>query len=183
MLAIALGANLATPSDLPVKTLIKVRPKVEEVICNWIKIYLKEDVVQDRLTLTSIFRWSPLFQTEPMGGPSNQPEYINAVLIVDGTRLSSLKPCEAAAIDLLERFLNLEKAFGRDRQQSSIPWGPRTLDIDLLAWGGLQVQNKQLTLPHPRLIERSFVVVPLGEALSSKSTYPRKIPSQKGWPE
>ena len=118
-----------------------------------------------------------------MGGPINQPAYINAVLVVDGPRFSLLEPSEFAALNLLERFLQLENYFGRDRQRSDVLWGPRSLDIDLLAWGGLQVQQEALTIPHPRLIERSFVIVPLGEALSAKGEKPRKIPPQVNWQE
>ena len=102
---------------------------------------------------------------------------------MDGPILSALKPSEKAAINLLERFLKIEKVFGRDRTSSNIRWGPRSLDLDLLAWGKLHVQNELLTLPHPRLIERNFVVVPLGEALNHGCSAPRRIPSQLKWLE
>ena len=128
------------------------------------------------------WRWSPLFETEPHGGPPGQSNYVNAVLIVDGPNLSELTPSESAALSLLERFLKLENDFGRDRQSTSIRWGPRSLDIDILAWGSLHVKNEVLVLPHPRLIERSFVVVPLAAALTSLETSPKKIAPSKFWP-
>ncbi len=129
------------------------------------------------------WRWSPLFETEPIGGPPGQPMYINAALIVDGAMLSALRPSKEAAIKLLDRFLLLEKEFGRNRNSGEVPWGPRSLDLDLLAWGSLQVENEVLTLPHPRIIERSFVLVPLTAALTRQSNIPKKIPPDKDWPE
>ncbi len=128
------------------------------------------------------WRWSPLFETDPIGGPDKQPIYANAVLVVDGQKLAELKPSESAALLLLEKFLDIEKTFGRDRKSTLIPWGPRSLDIDFLAWGGLQVEHPDLILPHPRLIERSFVVVPLAAALTCDSNAPRRISPQKDWP-
>jgi len=128
-------------------------------------------------------RWSPLFETDPVGGPTEQPAYINAVLVVDGPQLAAMQPCEAAALLLLEKLLALEKRFGRDRQLTMLRWQPRSLDLDLLAWGGLHVQHEALTLPHPRLIERSFVVVPLAAALSAGGEMTRRIPPDLDWPE
>jgi len=84
---------------------------------------------------------------------------------------------------LLTSFLLLEKEFDRDRKTESIRWGPRTLDIDLLAWGDLQVKNQSLILPHPRLTQRNFVLVPLLEAISRADNRPIRLASQKNWPE
>ncbi len=124
-----------------------------------------------------------MFETKPVGGPKNQPKYINAVVVLDGSKLAELTPCEANAIELLESFLALEMRFGRNRSNSNIPWGPRSLDIDLLAWGDLQIKNKKLTLPHPRIIERSFVVVPLAAALTYGEESPKRIDPQQNWIE
>ena len=57
------------------------------------------------------------------------------------------------------------------------------MDLDLLAWGALQVQHEALILPHPRLIERSFVVVPLAAALTGVAQVPRRIPPDLDWLE
>ncbi|MDP9416572.1 MAG: 2-amino-4-hydroxy-6-hydroxymethyldihydropteridine diphosphokinase [Actinomycetota bacterium] len=89
---------------------------------------------------------SPVYETEPVGGPA-QPSYLNAVLVVDTT----LSPTH-----LLDRAHAVEAAFGRERDQR---WGPRTLDIDVLAVGD-RVLAGEMVLPHPRAHERAFVLVP-----------------------
>jgi 2-amino-4-hydroxy-6-hydroxymethyldihydropteridine diphosphokinase len=92
------------------------------------------------------------YRTPPWGF-ADQPLFINAVIAV----ATSLPPR-----DLLVRALKVERAFGRDRE-SERHWGPRTLDLDLLAYGNLALSDLDLTLPHPRLFERAFVLVPLAE--------------------
>ncbi len=79
------------------------------------------------------------------------PDYLNMVVAVE----TSLGP-EA----LLERCLAVEAAHGRVRRER---WGARTLDLDLLSHGAMTLQTERLTLPHPRLAERAFVLVPLAE--------------------
>ncbi|HGY08919.1 MAG TPA: 2-amino-4-hydroxy-6-hydroxymethyldihydropteridine diphosphokinase [Oceanithermus profundus] len=91
---------------------------------------------------------SPVYETEPVG-PAGQPPYLNAVL----AGRSALPP-EA----LLAALLEIERRHGRTRGRR---WGPRTLDLDLLDHGGLVLERPGLTLPHPRLHERPFVLVPL----------------------
>lgn len=90
---------------------------------------------------------SPVYATDPVGGPE-QGEYLNAVVVLD-TMLS--------ARTLLERAHAVEAAHGRLRAER---WGPRTLDIDLLALGDLQRADDTVTVPHPRAHERAFVLVP-----------------------
>lgn len=92
---------------------------------------------------------SPLYQTPPVGGPSGQPDYLNAVL--------SLKT-DLGATELLNLCLSIETAEGRERIER---WGARTLDIDLLLFGDQQIQDINLRVPHPRLMERQFVLIPL----------------------
>ncbi|GAA5082811.1 2-amino-4-hydroxy-6-hydroxymethyldihydropteridine diphosphokinase [Thermocatellispora tengchongensis] len=94
---------------------------------------------------------SPVYETEPVGGPEQGP-YLNAVVIAE----TALEPHA-----LLERALNVEDAFGRERGER---WGPRTLDVDLIAVGDLVVDDEELTLPHPRAHERAFVLVPWADA-------------------
>ena len=89
----------------------------------------------------------------PPWGVTDQPPFINAVIAV----ATSLSPH-----DLLIRAIEVERALGRDRSQER-RWGPRTIDIDLLAYDDLVLQDPDLTLPHPRLFERAFVLVPLAE--------------------
>ncbi len=115
ILAVALGANLPSSIGSPIRTLVAVRPKLEEIICNWLSTSLGEKSIIERSSRDLHWRWSPLFETDPVGGPIDQDSYINAVLVVDGPKLSSLTPSKKPAINLLERFLKLEKEFGRDR--------------------------------------------------------------------
>jgi 2-amino-4-hydroxy-6-hydroxymethyldihydropteridine diphosphokinase len=89
----------------------------------------------------------------PPWGVTDQPPFVNAVIAV----ATSLSPH-----DLLARALKVERAFGRDRERER-RWGPRTLDLDLLAYDDLVLHSPDLTLPHPRLFERAFVLVPLAE--------------------
>jgi len=77
----------------------------------------------------------------------------------------------------------LERIAGRERKSKEIHWGPRSLDIDFISWGGLQVNTKTLILPHPRLSERNFVLIPLTEVLAKTQGKPRRIKSQNIWPE
>jgi len=94
--------------------------------------------------------YSGLYETEPVGY-REQPRFLNAVACVETT----LEP-----EPLLDVLLAIERAFGRQR---IVRWGPRTLDLDLLLYGERRVQSERLTVPHPRLFERAFVLVPLME--------------------
>jgi 2-amino-4-hydroxy-6-hydroxymethyldihydropteridine diphosphokinase len=93
---------------------------------------------------------SSLYRTAPIG-LKRQPDFINAVVAID-TRLS--------APELLDELFALEARFGRER---SVKNAPRTLDLDLLLHGDLIQDNPLLTVPHPRMHERAFVLVPLAE--------------------
>lgn len=95
---------------------------------------------------------SSLYRTVPVGGPPGQDNYLNAVV--------ALSPVINDPDVLLQELLRLEAAQGRTR---SVRWGARTLDLDLLAWGDRVVGSPTLTLPHPRMLERAFVLVPLCE--------------------
>ncbi len=180
-LAVALGANLPSEKGLPRETLIAVRPKLEKEIYEWALTELVESKKAPLFNEGIRFRWSPLFETTPVGGPPNQKNYINAVVVIDGKMFSSITPSEESALSLLDRFLNLENEFGRKRHTPNIKWGPRSLDLDLLAWGDLHVHHDALTLPHPRLIERSFVVIPLAAALTEHTKTPRKLTNSDQW--
>lgn len=92
---------------------------------------------------------SSLYETAPVGPP--QPAYLNAVALVD-TALP--------AREVLERLLDIERRFGRERR---LRWGPRTLDLDLIACGETVIAEPGLTLPHPEASRRAFVLVPLCE--------------------
>ena len=92
---------------------------------------------------------SPLYETEPVGGPEDQPPYLNVVV-----ELRTVDPPRR----LLERCAALEAAAGRVR---TVRWGPRTLDADVLLVGDCTVDEPDLTVPHPRLWGRRFVLAPL----------------------
>jgi 2-amino-4-hydroxy-6-hydroxymethyldihydropteridine diphosphokinase len=97
-----------------------------------------------------IQRVSSLYRTEPVGF-KEQDWFLNGVLCV-ATEL----PAEA----LLRATMEIEQSLGRLR---SAQWGPRTIDLDLLFYGSLQLESSCLTVPHPRLHDRRFVLVPLVE--------------------
>jgi 2-amino-4-hydroxy-6-hydroxymethyldihydropteridine diphosphokinase len=92
---------------------------------------------------------SHLYETYPVGGPPDQKQFLNAVLKIE---------TELEADILLETCLEVEKQFGRRRTRH---WGPRTLDVDLLFYGSAVFRKEKLTVPHPRLHERAFVLAPL----------------------
>jgi 2-amino-4-hydroxy-6-hydroxymethyldihydropteridine diphosphokinase len=89
----------------------------------------------------------------PPWGVTEQPPFVNAVIAV----ATSLSPRQ-----LLNRLQACERALGRDRGREQ-RWGPRPIDLDLLAYDDVTVREPDLTLPHPRLFERAFVLVPLAE--------------------
>lgn len=89
----------------------------------------------------------------PPWGKTDQAAFINACIAID----TALTP-----LGLLDRAHEIERAFGRDRHKEE-RWGPRSLDIDLLTYGEETLDDPRLTLPHPRLFERAFVLVPLSE--------------------
>ena len=102
--------------------------------------------------LGTIVGRSSLYSTRPVGY-AEQPRFVNAVLALE----TSLAPHA-----LLRQLLDIEKEFGRDRS-SGIPNGPRTLDLDILLIGDLEISEAGLELPHPRMEQRAFVLEPLHE--------------------
>lgn len=91
---------------------------------------------------------SRLYQSPPMG-PQDQPYYYNAAAQL----ITLLEP-----LDLLDQLQRIEHEAGRVRLRR---WGERTLDLDLLIYAEQDIQNQRLTVPHPGLLERDFVIVPL----------------------
>jgi 2-amino-4-hydroxy-6-hydroxymethyldihydropteridine diphosphokinase len=106
--------------------------------------------VQRLETLGRITGVSSLYETEPVGY-LEQPAFLNAVVALD---------TELAPVDLLQALLGIERDLGRRR---SFPNAPRTLDLDLLLVDDVTLDTSDFTLPHPRLHERAFVLVPLAE--------------------
>jgi 2-amino-4-hydroxy-6-hydroxymethyldihydropteridine diphosphokinase len=89
----------------------------------------------------------------PPWGVADQPSFINLAIVVE----TALTPRA-----LLDRALAVEAMLGRDRTKER-RWGPRILDIDIIAFGNLEIEGPGLTLPHPHLFERAFVLAPLAE--------------------
>ena len=99
---------------------------------------------------TEVIAVSSYYTTKPVGGPE-QPDYINSVCILE---------IELPALDLLALLHGIEKLLGRERIEK---WGPRTIDLDLIQFGGLLSKADELELPHPRAHERRFVLEPWHE--------------------
>lgn len=99
---------------------------------------------------TTLAAASSLYRTAPVGAP-DQPDYVNAVAALD----THLDPHE-----LLDALQRIEQVAGRDRP---FPNAPRTLDLDLLTYAAQHLADDRLTLPHPRMHERAFVLAPLVE--------------------
>jgi 2-amino-4-hydroxy-6-hydroxymethyldihydropteridine diphosphokinase len=102
--------------------------------------------------LGRVVRRSSLYRTEPVGF-AEQPRFVNAVVALE---------TELEARELLRSLLAIEQEFGRDRE-TGFANGPRTLDLDILLLGNLEISEPGLEIPHPRLAERAFVLAPLCE--------------------
>jgi 2-amino-4-hydroxy-6-hydroxymethyldihydropteridine diphosphokinase len=94
---------------------------------------------------------SKIIECKPVGGPPGQSDYLNAAACVRTT---------LGAEELLDSLQDIERRFGRRRLEH---WGPRTLDLDLLLYDDAVIQTPRLTVPHPRMHERRFVLGPLCE--------------------
>ncbi|MFM8525827.1 MAG: 2-amino-4-hydroxy-6-hydroxymethyldihydropteridine diphosphokinase [Cyanobacteriota bacterium] len=187
--AIALGANLPSALGSSLETLLAVRQPLQELLSRHLD--------------AAVPQWSPLFRTAPVGGPGDQPDYLNAVVVLRDQPPGDVAAAEALMADLLA----LEQDFGRQRLER---WGPRCLDLDLLWWGDLRSDSTTLQLPHPRLRERTFVLAPLAaidpslvppaagigfEKAATVATLlaallpqcpeppPRRLPPRTAWPE
>lgn len=109
----------------------------------------------DQVPGTRVVARSSLYRTAPVGY-ADQPAFVNAVAQVD----TALQPKA-----LLRALLDLEQLHGRRR---SVPNAPRTLDLDLLLYGDSVIADAELTLPHPRMHERAFVLAPLAEIAANE---------------
>jgi 2-amino-4-hydroxy-6-hydroxymethyldihydropteridine diphosphokinase len=97
-----------------------------------------------------VLRSSRVYETVPVGGPE-QPDYLNAVIEVEAT---------GTARDLLQAAVGVEDAMGRVREER---WGPRVIDVDVLTFDREELDEPGLQVPHPRMHERAFVLIPLLE--------------------
>ena len=125
---IGLGSNLQSPVE-------QVRTALTEL---------------NTLPQSHLLRASSLYRSSPMG-PADQPDYINAVALIETT---------LTAHELLQQLQRIEQQHQRVRERH---WGPRTLDLDLLLYGDECINSADLVVPHPGLCERNFVLIPLFE--------------------
>ena len=114
----------------------------------------------NHLVRTKIIKKSSLYNSKPLG-PKNQPDYINAVIKVQ----TEMKPEE-----LLDSLQKIEDIHHRKKTKK---WGPRTLDLDILLYNDLEIRSKRLTIPHPEITNREFVLIPLFEITSYKFNIPK----------
>ncbi|MEC7832888.1 MAG: 2-amino-4-hydroxy-6-hydroxymethyldihydropteridine diphosphokinase [Pseudomonadota bacterium] len=114
----------------------------------------------NHLNNTHIVRRSSLYSSKPLG-PKNQPDYINAVIKIE----TSLKPEE-----LLKSLQSIENLHHRKRIKK---WGPRTLDLDILIYDNLEINSDRLTIPHPDMTKREFVLIPLLEITNYRFNIPK----------
>ncbi len=101
----------------------------------------------------TVWRISQFLKTAPVGGPADQPAYLNAVAELHTT----LSPRELLAV-----LHEVEAALGRNRN-NELRWGPRTCDLDILLYGSEDIDEPDLRIPHPRMHERRFVLEPLAQ--------------------
>jgi 2-amino-4-hydroxy-6-hydroxymethyldihydropteridine diphosphokinase len=104
------------------------------------------------------------YQTPPWG-VENQAPFVNLCVAIETT----LTPRQ-----LLQRIHEVERALGRDRPAET-HWGPRTCDIDILAYDDVRLNEPDLTLPHPRMFERGFVLIPLAEIAPDATIGGRRV--------
>jgi 2-amino-4-hydroxy-6-hydroxymethyldihydropteridine diphosphokinase len=97
-----------------------------------------------------LFKKSAFYETKPWG-IKNQPDFINTVIEIK----TSLPP-----LNLFKFLKQIERKLGREKRTR---WGPREIDIDILLYGNLVLENCSLKIPHPEMIERDFVLIPLAE--------------------
>ncbi|HEY0235841.1 MAG TPA: 2-amino-4-hydroxy-6-hydroxymethyldihydropteridine diphosphokinase [Afipia sp.] len=116
------------------------------------------------MTQAALLARSSDYATPPWGD-EQQDAFINAVIEID----TALDPHA-----LLFTLHKIEKKFGRDRAHER-RWGPRTLDLDIIAYGDEQLETPDLTVPHPRLFERAFVLVPLAEIAPDRRIAGRRV--------
>ncbi|HEX5676479.1 MAG TPA: 2-amino-4-hydroxy-6-hydroxymethyldihydropteridine diphosphokinase [Alcanivorax sp.] len=117
---------------------------------------------------TRLARHSDLYASAPVG-PQDQPDFINAVAVLDTT---------LAPLALLDALQGLETAAGRERHRH---WGERTLDLDILLWDDQVIDLPRLTVPHPQLTQRAFVIGPLVDLLPD-CRLPDSTPVADYWP-
>lgn len=111
---------------------------------------LRQAVAETAQQAGRVTACSAVYRTRPWGF-TDQPDFLNAAFALD----TALTP-----EDLLQTLQRIELAHGRERK---VHWGPRTLDLDIIDYSGVTADTERLTLPHPRALQRAFVLLPLDE--------------------
>lgn len=119
-----------------------------------------------RIPDTTVLAASSVYETAPVGGVP-QGDFYNAAMAVE---------CTLSPVALLEALLGIERGLGRNRSTGDVRWGPRTIDLDVLWIEGVVLDDPRLVVPHPRLTERAFALVPLLEVA------PHAVDSRTGTP-
>ena len=161
-LCLSLGSNIDSKFGNPINSLIQSKFRIEKIINKLIN--LNHSINLEKNISKNIFNWSSLYKTSPVGIIGKQPDYINCLVLVKGDLLPS-SSIEKARF-LLKEFQKLEKEFGRNRLSNDKRWLPRPLDVDILWWDDLYINDDDLKIPHPRFKNRNFVISPLAEILS-----------------
>lgn len=115
-----------------------------------------------KLRETELGRISAIYETKPVGF-KEQGDFLNMVISVE----TKLEP-----LSLLKETQNIENVLQRKRE---IRWGPRTIDVDILMYRGKAMETPELTIPHPRMFERAFVLIPLKDVLEENEQKEMKI--------
>ncbi len=165
-LCISLGANIDSNYGKPIESLIICKPKLENLIKNWINQYkfLEKEIESSK----PIFYWSSIYETIPHGVKEIQPNYFNTLVLVKCNFFPKLTTKNAKS--LLRELKNLERNFGRNKTPNNLKWQSRCLDLDILWWEDFCFKDEELILPHPRFMNRNFVISPLSEVLSRTQT-------------
>ena len=114
----------------------------------------------NHLPETNIIKRSSLYKSKPLG-PKNQPNFINAVIKIK----TNFGPME-----LLNMLQDIENKHHRRRTKK---WGPRTLDLDILIFNQIEMNDERLVIPHPEMINRDFVLIPLFEVTNYNFNIPK----------
>ena len=163
-LCISLGANIDSKFGSPLDSLLICKPKVEEIIEEWINPSILKK--EENIKFNANFLWSSIYETSPHGVENDQPNYLNTLVLVKSNYFP--KPSKINAKSLLKELKKLEIFFGREKNSKGKKWLPRCLDLDILWWENLYIMDKELSLPHPRFVNRNFVITPLSEVLTKE---------------
>ena len=165
-LCISIGANIDSNYGKPIESLIICKPKLENLIKDWIN--QSQSFRKETDSSKTIFYWSSIYESIPHGVKDDQPNYLNTLLLVK-SKIFPKRTKENAKF-LLKEFKNLERNFGRKETSFNMKWLSRCLDLDILWWEDFCFKDEELTLPHPRFMNRNFVISPLSEVLSRAQT-------------